>query len=387
MPDIKRKIRVVFDHFYYASIIKKAVAQLNERSIVATPTIDWQMPLFQRPQHLAQQLSQLGYDFFYLTTNHEEDQVHGLKKLATNLFISNQYRRFINEAQAGWFLILAGQPLVTLEQIVALKKRGAKIIYDYADEINEEIARSEKGTSLIFERHKQIKKLGLADLVLCTSQKLYQEMEPFFAAEKILYCPNGVDYENFVGLAKGRSTPDDLKSIIESKKPIVGYYGALAKWIDYDYLKELAQKKPNCELILIGLDYDGSLGKSRLLELSNVHYLGVKKYQELPRYAKHFDVALIPFVRGEIAQATSPLKFFEYMALEIPTVVTKDLQECAQYKTTLVAESKSDFVKKVEQGMKSGRQKELKKKYQIIAQANTWQVRAKQIDQAIKALN
>ena len=29
------------------------------------------------------------------------------------------------------------------------------------------------------------------------------------------------------------------------KKPIIGYYGALANWMDYDLVKYLAKNRPN----------------------------------------------------------------------------------------------------------------------------------------------
>ena len=76
-----------------------------------------------------------------------------------------------------------------------------------------------------------------------------------------------------------RSTTADKQYIdwLDSEKIHVGYYGALASWIDYDLLKRLTQEQ-DIQLILIGIEHDRSLGESNLLNLDNVRYFGKKDY-------------------------------------------------------------------------------------------------------------
>src|SRR4051794_15740426 len=54
----------------------------------------------------------------------------------------------------------------------------------------------------------------------------------------------------------------------------------------------------------------------------NIHYLGGKKYDELPRYIASWDVALLPFARNESTRYISPTKTPEYMAAGKPVVST-----------------------------------------------------------------
>ena len=51
---------------------------------------------------------------------------------------------------------------------------------------------------------------------------------------------------------------------MDKGKPIIGYYGALAKWFDYEKIKKLAIKKPGYEIVLIGINYDRSYDRSGL---------------------------------------------------------------------------------------------------------------------------
>ena len=50
--------------------------------------------------------------------------------------------------------------------------------------------------------------------------------------------------------------------------------------------------------------------------------LGRKAYADLPRYAKAFDVALMPFRVNELTLAANPLKVREYLAAGLPVVST-----------------------------------------------------------------
>ena len=55
---------------------------------------------------------------------------------------------------------------------------------------------------------------------------------------------------------------------------------------------------------------------------NNIRLLGRKPYADLPRYAKAFDVALMPFKMNELTLASNPLKVREYLAAGLPVVST-----------------------------------------------------------------
>src|ERR1051326_8778704 len=54
----------------------------------------------------------------------------------------------------------------------------------------------------------------------------------------------------------------------------------------------------------------------------NIHYLGMKKYEELPGYLSGWEVALLPFAMNESTKFISPTKTPEYLAAGCHVVST-----------------------------------------------------------------
>ena len=61
--------------------------------------------------------------------------------------------------------------------------------------------------------------------------------------------------------------------------------------------------------------------------IPNLHLLGRRSYDELPRYAKAFSVGLCPFRINELTLHVNPIKLREYLSAGLP-VVSTDLPEC-----------------------------------------------------------
>ena len=173
-------------------------------------------------------------------------------------------------------------------------------------------------------------------------------------------------------------TPSDLAEGMENKKPVVGYYGALAPWLDYELISKTAINNPDYNFVLIGVNYQNALKKLDQ-SLKNIYYLGPKKYADLPKYSSKFDCAIIPFGLGEIAKGTSPVKLFEYMAMGLPTVVTKDLKECEGYDHVYLAKNEKDFGDKLRLAIRESKKSDVKEKLRTYAEDNTWMKRAEDI--------
>ena len=372
---IYRKIKKIINAVPDKKTIKLvSTLENSSKTIISLPTIDWNITLYQRPQHLALELSKLT-TYIYGTLNFQNFDVNGTKQISPQLFISNKYEYILKKLPQSTILLLSTQQLTTIDQIKKYKQDGHKIIYDYVDEIHEQISGSPEMAKFLTTRHQFIKDSQIIDLVVCTATKLYQEMLQFYPSEKVVLAPNGVNYQHFQ--VKKTKSPFDIRP------PIIGYYGALAKWIDYDLINQVAKNNPQWQIVLIGVDYDHSMEKIDKT-LTNIHYLGPIQYEELPKYGIYFDVAIIPFVKGEIAKATSPLKFFEYMALHKPTVVTSDLVECSKYPEVFTAISTADFSKKIESALKIKDDPKWISKFDKIAKDNTWERRAKKIIEAMQ---
>jgi glycosyltransferase involved in cell wall biosynthesis len=188
-------------------------------------------------------------------------------------------------------------------------------------------------------------------------------------------CPNGVDFAHFARHDATRNPPDDLAPILARRRPIIGYYGALAEWFDYDLVAYAAKALPDHEFVLIGPDYDGTMRSRDLFTLANVNWLGVKEYAELASYLRYFDVATIPFLVNEVTHSVSPIKLFEYMAGGRP-IVTTDLRECARYSVVQVAKTPPDFVDEIRRAVRRGQDPAFRELLRNTARANTWDVRA-----------
>ena len=168
----------------------------------------------------------------------------------------------------------------------------------------------------------------------------------------------------------------EFKAVLEKGKPIMCYYGALAKWFDYELIKKIAATD-KYSIVLFGIKYDEAYDENMNGE-ENVYFLGPVDYKILKNYAAKCDILTIPFVINNITKATSPVKLFEYMALHKP-IVTTDMNECRKYKSVLRGVDHSDFLAKLDKAM------ELKNDENYIAlldqeaRANDWSEKAKVI--------
>lgn len=269
---------------------------------------------------------------------------------------------------------------VELASIKQMLKNGFELIFECIDELDEALS----GGITINQKKilKDLPNLGVK-LFVSTAHRLTEQLEGIVPESKILLSKNAVNVEKFnYERFKDGGLPADLRNIRKDGKKIIGYYGAIAPWLDYDLIHETAKRHPEYELVFIGVDYDGALAKLDT-SFKNIHYLGVKKQSELPSYAVHFDCAIIPFMPGDIAKSTSPIKLFEYMALGLPTVCTKDLNECVGYKYVYVAKNASDFEKYLQEAIGQSRDNNVKKELLAQAENNTWEYRAKEILKAL----
>jgi UDP-galactopyranose mutase len=100
------------------------------------------------------------------------------------------------------------------------------------------------------------------------------------------------------------------------------------------------------------------LDESRLPRRSHIHYLGMKKYDELPGYLAGWDVAMLPFARNESTRFISPTKTPEYLAAGRPVVSTsiRDVvRPYGQRQLARIADCPVDFVDQVEAALREER--------------------------------
>jgi hypothetical protein len=100
-----------------------------------------------------------------------------------------------------------------------------------------------------------------------------------------------------------------------------------AEWVDTALLAEIADRRPDWSLVLVG---KSNVDISGLAAKPNVHVLGQVPFETLPGYCRGFDVGLIPFVINELTERANPLKLREYLSAGLP-VISTPLPEVRRY--------------------------------------------------------
>lgn len=354
----------------------------NDKPIILSLSfIDWDVPLYQRPQHVAIQLAKQGFLYFYHTRNYY-DFLDGYKKIGENMYLTNRFDDVYEKLKGKKkFIHLYSTNMYEDDEarIERALDNGDMILYEYIDEISEKIS-GRKIPQFVLDRHERLLKDEEHCYVIATADKLYKDVAKH-RRKNFKLVTNGVVYEHFRDIEN--MIPKEMEGVVSKNKPIIGYYGALASWFDYELLKGVAREREDWSFVLIGWDYDGSFKKSGLDGLRNVFVVPPVDYHRLPLYAQWFDVCMIPFQINDVTKSTSPVKLFEYMALGKP-IVTTPMPECKKYKSVIIANNDTrDFMKKVEEGLRKredGKYLELLKEEAL---ENTWEKKAEEIREVI----
>lgn len=266
---------------------------------------------------------------------------------------------------------------VAYKTFLKLKKNGYKIIYDYYDEISGDITCPANALKV----HKNMQKLD-PHIIIATSDRLLSCIKKDHPKKDVLLVKNGVTLEDFQ--VNSDEIPEDLKPILKQRRKIVGFYGYIAKWVNVKLLHLAAEKYPKYNFVIIGKVYFNT--KFNHKKHPNLHFLGHKNYKDLINYSKYFDCAMIPFKHGNLAKATSPNKLFEYMAVGLPTVCTRDLVECKGYDGVLMSANNEEFIKNIAKAIELSKDNNVREKLKMYAAQNTWDKKADEIFEKIKEL-
>lgn len=316
----------------------------------------------QRSAQLARAFHSLGYRVYY---------IYGFpcaERGAANLFIPVDEHRRLDEISRDWLAgIMDSQTMAIFEipykkfepYLDLAKKAGCYTVYEHIDNWDTSLG------CLFYEAPVFERFLKKADLVTVTAEKLGEKIKEH-SRRPYLYLPNAVNTEIFEPL-KHYDRPSDLK---RGAKTLL-YFGSLwGEWFDWEKISYIARMCPDCSVNLIG-DYSGCMERVRR-KRKNVHFLGIKKQTDLPAYLKYTDYALLPFKGGEIGAYVSPLKIFEYIAMNV-RVLAADLPDIQGYPNVFCSNSKEDWVRVI----KSGRMP--LKDSSVFLSENNWYARCAQL--------
>lgn len=375
--ELKKKFRQWWKRYIRNPDIPKLQRILREHDgmpvIIFNQSIDWNIPLKQRPQHLAIHLARQGFLYFYCTSNMYDDY-SGFVQLEENLYVTDCYDELVDHAGSSLiFHVYAQNPHVQTEFIVEQLQQGNHILYEYIDEIHDDLGFKRES---VIDRHLTV----LRDercMVVVTASKLLDEVLCYRHANYALVS-NGVDVEHFGRSFLPQDAPEAMQPLLVGGQVIIGYFGALASWFDYALVRRLAMERPDYQIVLVGWDYDKSLQAARLDDYRNITVIGPINYQELPKYAHWFSISIIPFKINEVTESTSPIKLFEYMALGYP-IVTTDLPECRKYRSVMIGRDHGSFIEKIDEALSLRQDEVYRALLRREAQENTWEEKANTI--------
>ena len=212
-------------------------------------------------------------------------------------------------------------------------------IYDCMDELS---AFKDAPTRLR-DYEKQLFKT--ADLVFTGGQSLYEAKKQQHPAVHAF--PSSIDVTHFQQGRSVQAQPPDQKGIAS---PRLGFFGVIDERFDIELLDRVAAMRPEWNFVMIGPVV--KIDPAALPARPNIHYLGAKKYDELPRYLAGWDVALLLFARNEATRFISPTKTPEYLAAGKPVISTsiRDVvHPYADLGLVRIADAPEDFVKAAEE--------------------------------------
>lgn len=308
--------------------------------------------VYQRPQHLMSRFAKHYRTFFvqepifhnskdtlevnlteenvWVVTPHlnEEDRnmqsvTNRQKQMLTNFFSDNKIEKFI-----AWYY-------TPMALKISSHLKPELVVYDCMDELSAfKFAPAEL-------KIMEAELFSKAKVVFTGGQSLYEAKK--YAHENIHPFPSSIDKTHFLNGRKNLEEPADQKSIPHLR---FGFYGVIDERFNIQLIKEVAEKRPDWQLILIGPVV--KINPDDLPRLINIHYLGCKNYSQLPQYLSGWDFAMIPFEKNESTKFISPTKTPEYLAAGKPVISTSITDVVCPYgdkKLVHIADSSDEFIK------------------------------------------
>lgn len=215
---------------------------------------------------------------------------------------------------------------------------------------------------------------------ITTSPALTETLRPLVPSGRaLLEIPNGVDAEWFRDRAERAHGGREAR-----QETTVGYVGAIFDWIDCELILRVAALRPALQFKLVG---PVSPANRRLLKKvpGNVRVVGEIPYDQVPGHIASFDVCMIPFRQGAIADSTDPIKLYEYFSLGKPVVATP-MQQLEQYQKqhlVRIADDPGAFAAAID-GMVATDSRDLREKRVAVAAGHSWMAHAGKILDALQ---
>jgi UDP-galactopyranose mutase len=352
-------------------------AFLHDMDLVCFSHLRWGF-VFQRPNHLLTRFSKHQRVFFieepifhdeedklhienfnenlYVVTPHikgglSEEEVHNRqRKFINNLFTNMQVNRFIS-----WYYTPMALPFT--EHLTP-----DLVVYDCMDELS---AFKFAPPELTIREKDLFKK---ADLVFTGGHSIFENKKT--AHHNIYSFPSSIDKHHFGAARVIKQEPADQANI---PHPRFGFFGVVDERFDIEMLDGVAKARPDWHFVILGPVV--KIDQALLPRYANIHYLGGKKYDELPAYISGWDIATIPFAMNESTKFISPTKTPEYLAAGKPVISTPIRDVVSPYgdhKLVHIVNDAREFIAAAEVELAKKRRSAWLKKVDEFLAFNSW---------------
>ena len=217
-------------------------------------------------------------------------------------------------------------------------------------------------------------------LVLTTSLPLYEARRAQHGNVVLSY--NAADPAQFAPVAA-----DSLAGVDRRRHgpPTLGYLGTLHEHTDLALLADLAERRPDWPLLLIGPLQPGAdpVALARLRAAANVELYGWVEADALASLLCRIDVGLIPYRSGaRFNRHVNPNKLHEYTAMGKPVVASAGLDLSSHPVGPVVADGVDGFIAAIADQHAGNSRRRVTERL-ALAERHSWQARALAIRQHI----
>ena len=316
--------------------------------------------VYQRPQHLMSRFAKDRRVFFFEEPVYDapsqyneifDDPVSGICVVTPH--ITSDTKNTSDALRHLLDMFMASMNIKTyvtwyytpLSYAFSLHLKPALLVYDCMDELS-----SFKFAVPELKDWEQ-KLFSKADIVFTGGMHLYEAKKKFHS--NIYGVPSGIDVTHFIQARKFTKDPTDQASI---PHPRIGFYGVIDERFNIELLRSVSEQRPDWHFVIIGPT--AKIDPASLPTNRNIHFIGMRDYNELPGYLAGWDVAMMPFELNEATKYISPTKTPEFLAAGRPVVSTSIhdvVHPYADKKLVIIADSPGEFVAAIDQYLSTER--------------------------------
>ena len=197
----KISFTVFFNKTKYQKMIKNILNAKYDRIILWRSSFGYNVPLFQRPQHIANNLAKNKCLVFYEVSS-MTDKVKTISKHSENLYLINFNNVLLNKIlmnelkkinKPKYIQLYSTDWKLSVKDIDNYIKNGFKFIYEYIDHLSPELAGTKNLPQNIIDKYEYVMN-NKNVYVIVTADELKKDVISKRGDTNLAFSSNGVDY-------------------------------------------------------------------------------------------------------------------------------------------------------------------------------------------------